>query len=93
MPNPYGRSSAPMQEPKKDVLRRHIEELQRAIYVAESRREQAEQRLKEIERILSAPDQRPAIGCNEEDEVEFEAGGVVRPVLIMSARREQAALH
>ena len=33
------------------------------------------------------------LGCNEEDEVEFEAGGVVRRVLIMSARREQAALH
>jgi hypothetical protein len=41
MPNPYGRLGAPMREPKKDVLRRHIEELQRAIYVAESRREQA----------------------------------------------------
>jgi very-short-patch-repair endonuclease/transcription elongation GreA/GreB family factor len=33
------------------------------------------------------------LGCNEEDEVEFEAGGLVRRVLIMSAQREHSALQ
>jgi hypothetical protein len=65
MPNPYGRSGAPMQEPSKDRLRRKIEKLEHVIYVAQSRREQAERRLKEIERILSAPDDRPAQGSDE----------------------------
>lgn len=54
-----------MQEPKKDRLRRHIEDLQHAIYVAQTRREQAERRLKEIERILGAPDDRPALDSQE----------------------------
>jgi transcription elongation GreA/GreB family factor len=31
------------------------------------------------------------LGCNEEDEVEFEAEGHVRRVLIVSVEREQSA--
>jgi hypothetical protein len=54
-----------MQEATKDDLRRHIEKLKHALYVAESRREQAERRLKEIEGVLSsAASQNPDVNAD-----------------------------
>ncbi len=52
MPNPYGRSMAPMNEPTKDFLRARIAKLESALCRSEVRRQCAEEALKAIEDIL-----------------------------------------
>jgi predicted nucleic acid-binding Zn-ribbon protein len=90
MPNPYGRAGAPMRELKKDRLRRHIEDLQHAIYVAESRREQAERKLKEIERILSAPNEE---GRSQLGHPPLKTYSMVIERAMDAAREEGGAIH
>ena len=53
MPNPHGRTAAPMQEPTKDELRDYIDRLRRALFITECRRLEAEQRLADAKAVLN----------------------------------------